>query len=227
MWSGRDPCRREPQPADWCAGSAARPCTTSADPDHQQPGVMTKGIIPHLCEGMALNRCACNPSREWLPRRHLYLFSRTPFSTTTFTETYSCMPGGSCKAQHIARSLFIMVSFEMLPYKFEWFYNDTRWLQRQSPVVWWATGPRCGSGSEHPRCRSSGGCEARGGPSAWGRCHRVSGLQISLYKNCAAVQQFTPYWNRLHITCDLSCSYEPYSCYTSDLHSSDIFWYSW
>lgn len=57
------------------------------------------GITPHLCEGMALYRCECKPSKALLPRRHLYLFSWTPFSTTDFTDTYSCMPGGSYKTQ--------------------------------------------------------------------------------------------------------------------------------
>lgn len=58
------------------------------------------GMIPHLWEGMALYRCACNPSKESLPHRHLYLFSRTPCSTTTFTVMYSCMLGGSCKTHN-------------------------------------------------------------------------------------------------------------------------------
>ena len=90
------------------------------------------GIVPHLCEGMALNRCACNPSRELLPHQHLCLFSWTSFSTTTFTEKYSCMPGGFCKAQNIARSSFIMVSFEMLPYKSTASVDLNRWIPSMS-----------------------------------------------------------------------------------------------
>lgn len=46
---------------------------------------------------MALYRCECKPSKELLPRRHLYLFRWTPFSITTFTDTYNRMPGGSYK----------------------------------------------------------------------------------------------------------------------------------
>ena len=46
-----------------------------------------KGIIPHLCDGIALYICAWRPSRELLPREHLYLFSCTPFMVTIFVAT--------------------------------------------------------------------------------------------------------------------------------------------